>query len=408
MFLLARLLSHLIRIGRFSVVDHTGRRYDFSGVPGPAITIAFTDAAVAREIAVNPQLRLGEAYINGRLNFLEGDIYTLLDLAALNTEGNPVGFARWLRPLERLMKRWSQYNPVPRARRNVAHHYDLSGELYSLFLDSDRQYSCAYFTSGNDTLEVAQDNKKRHIAAKLNLKPGNKVLDIGCGWGGLGIYLARAGMHHVLGVTLSEEQHKVANERAVQAGVSDRVSFELRDYRHVTGAFDRIVSVGMFEHVGVRHYREFFEKLRTLLADDGVALLHTIGRADGPGVTNPFIDKYIFPGGYAPALSEIVPEIERAGLILTDVEVLRLHYAETLLEWRNRFAASRERVKSIYDERFCRMWEFYLAGSEIAFRRQGHVVYQIQITKRVDALPLTRDYMVDWERANLATANLAV
>jgi len=407
-FLLGRLLKYLIRIGRFDVIDHQGRRHSFSGAPGPAVTIKFNDAAAARAIAINPQLRLAEAYMNGRFDFVEGDIYTLLDIAALNTQGEPVGFARWLRPLERLAKRWSQYNPVHRARRNVAHHYDLSGELYSLFLDTDRQYSCAYFASDNDTLEVAQDNKKRHIAAKLFVKPENSVLDIGSGWGGLGLYLARVGAGRVLGVTLSEEQHKVANERAAKAGLANVVAFDLRDYRHVTGTFDRIVSVGMFEHVGIRHYPEFFGKVSELLADDGVALLHTIGRADGPGVTNPFIDRYIFPGGYAPALSEMVPHIERAGLFVTDVEVLRLHYAETLKEWRRRFALARERVKAIYDERFCRMWEFYLAGSEIAFRRQGHVVFQIQMAKRVDALPITRDYIGEWERAHLATANLAV
>jgi cyclopropane-fatty-acyl-phospholipid synthase len=408
LFLFAQLLRNLIKIGRFSVIDHSGRRHDFAGAPGPAITIRLNDAQVARAIALNPQLRMGEAYMDGRIDFAEGDIYTLLDIAALNTGGEPVGLIRWLKPFQKLAKRWRQYNPVPRARRNAAHHYDLSGELYSIFLDADRQYSCAYFASGNDTLEVAQDSKKRHIAAKLLLTPGASVLDIGSGWGGLGLYLARVGAGSVLGVTLSSEQHKVANARAAQAGLADKVAFELQDYRNVAGPFDRVVSVGMFEHVGVRHYREFFAKLRGLLKDDGVALLHTIGRADGPGVTNPWIDKYIFPGGYSPALSEVLPEIERAGLFVTDVEILRLHYAFTLAEWRRRFAAARDRIKAIYDERFCRMWEFYLAGSEIAFRREGLVVFQIQIARRIDAVPLTRDYIVDWERANMATANLAV
>jgi cyclopropane-fatty-acyl-phospholipid synthase len=408
LFLLALLLRGLIKIGRFSVIDHKGRRHDFGGTPGPTLTIQLHDSRVARALALNPQLRFGEAYMDGRFDFVEGDIYTLLDIAAINSETAPIGLARWLKPFERLLKRWRQYNPVPRARRNAAHHYDLSGELYSIFLDTDRQYSCAYFASGNDTLEVAQDNKKRHIAAKLVLKPDASVLDIGSGWGGLGLYLARVGASKVLGVTLSSEQHKVANERAAQAGLADNVAFELQDYRNIAGPFDRVVSVGMFEHVGARHYREFFTKLHGLLKDDGVALLHTIGRSDGPGITNPWIDKYIFPGGYAPALSEVLPEIERAGLFVTDVEVLRLHYAFTLAEWRRRFVAARERIKAIYDERFCRMWEFYLAGSEIAFRRQGHVVFQIQMARKVDAVPLTRDYIADWERAHMATANLAV
>jgi cyclopropane-fatty-acyl-phospholipid synthase len=408
LFLLGLLLRRLIRIGRFSVIDHTGRRHDFAGTPGPAITIRLHDARVARAIALNPQLQLGEAYMNGRLDVVEGDIHAVLELAAINSETAPIGLARWFKPLERLAKRWRQYNPVPRARRNAAHHYDLSGELYSIFLDTDRQYSCAYFASGNDTLEVAQDNKKRHIAAKLVLKPGASVLDIGSGWGGLGLYLARVGAGRVLGVTLSSEQHKVANARAAKAGLAGKVAFELQDYRNVTGPFDRVVSVGMFEHVGARHYREFFAKLHSLLKDDGVALLHTIGRADGPGITNPWIDKYIFHGGYTPALSEVLPEIERAGLYVTDVEVLRLHYAFTLAEWRRRFAAARDHVKAIYDERFCRMWEFYLAGSEAGFRHQGLVVFQIQMARRVDAVPLTRDYIADWERAHMATANLAV
>jgi cyclopropane-fatty-acyl-phospholipid synthase len=293
---------------------------------------------------------------------------------------------------------FQQYNPLHAARENVAHHYDLSDTLYDLFLDIDRQYSCAYFTRPDVTLETAQADKKRHIAAKLLLRPGQKVLDIGCGWGGLALYLARECGVQVTGLTLSSEQLKVAERRAAAAGLADRVRFHLRDYRTETGRYDRIVSVGMFEHVGVVHYPAFFRKLDELLSPDGVALLHSIGRMDGPGATNPWIRKYIFPGGYSPAMSEVLPEVEKVGLWITDIEVLRLHYAETLRHWRQRFLANRERIKNLYDERFCRMWEFYLAGSEVAFRHQGHIVFQMQIAKRVDAVPLTRDYMFDWER----------
>jgi cyclopropane-fatty-acyl-phospholipid synthase len=299
-----------------------------------------------------------------------------------------------------LARRIHQYNPIGKAQANVAHHYDLSDTLYDLFLDADRQYSCAYFIRPDDTLERAQAQKKRHIAAKLLLRPGQKILDIGCGWGGLALYLAKIADAEVTGVTLSKEQHQVARRRAAEAGLAGRVDFKLLDYRLESGRFDRIVSVGMFEHVGVGHYDEFFGALRQLLADDGVALLHTIGRADGPGETNTWIRKYIFPGGYSPALSEVLPAIERAGLYVTDVEVLRLHYAETLRHWRQRVLANRERIVALYDERFLRMWEFYLAGSEVTFRHAGHVVFQIQLAKRVDAVPLTRDYIAEFERAH--------
>jgi cyclopropane-fatty-acyl-phospholipid synthase len=293
-----------------------------------------------------------------------------------------------------------QYNPLGRAQANVAHHYDLSKTLYDLFLDADRQYSCAYFTAPDQSIDAAQAQKKRHLAAKLLLKPGQRVLDIGCGWGGLALYLAKECEVEVTGLTLSTEQLQVARHRAAAAGLAERVRFELLDYRLATGQYDRIVSVGMFEHVGVVHYPTFFRKLRELLATDGVALLHSIGRADGPGVTNPWIRRYIFPGGYSPALSEVVPVVERTGLYITDIEVLRLHYAETLKAWRARFLANRERIRTLYDERFCRMWEFYLAGSEVAFRRQGHINFQMQMAKQVDTVPLTRDYIFDWERGH--------
>lgn len=409
MLLLSRLLRMLVTVGSLTVIDSRGRQHRFKGrAPGPDLTIRLHDRSAERAMGLSPRLAVGEAYMDGKLTIENGDIYDFLDFCGRNTArfGSYESFDPLYR-VERLFRQLQQFNPVGRARQNVAHHYDLSGKLYDLFLDSDRQYSCAYFRTDNDTLEVAQDNKKRHIAAKLLLKPGCRVLDIGSGWGGLGIYLARAGAGEVHGVTLSTEQHERSNRRAAEAGLGSKVKFHLRDYREEAGTYDRIVSVGMFEHVGVRHYAEFFGKLRKLLADDGVALLHSIGRSDGPGVTNPWIRKYIFPGGYSPALSEVVSVIERSGLWVTDIEVLRLHYADTLREWRRRFAASRDEVRKIYDERFCRMWEFYLAGSEVAFRREGHMVFQIQIAKRVDAVPRTRDYMHDWETTHASTGALA-
>jgi cyclopropane-fatty-acyl-phospholipid synthase len=399
--LFGRLLQRLVRIGELTVVDADGRAHVFAGSqPGPTIKIRLHDRKLHTRLFIDPMLGVPEAYVDGSLTIEDGkSCYDFMEYAAINLGcGGPshwvqrvLSGARWLG------RKVAQYNPAQRSRRNVAHHYDLSGELYELFLDADRQYSCAYFGSPDDSLEMAQARKKRHIAAKLLLQPGQKVLDIGSGWGGLGLYLAERSRVDVTGVTLSEEQHKLSNERAVNAGLNDRVRFEMRDYRAVDGRFDRIVSVGMFEHVGIGHYREFFDKVRKLLKEDGVALLHTIGRADGPGFTNPWIDKYIFPGGYTPALSEVMPAIEKAGLYVTDVEVLRLHYAETLRHWRQRFLANVERARALYDDRFCRMWELYLAASETAFRYTGQVVFQIQLARRQDAVPLIRDYITAHE-----------
>lgn len=409
MFLLSRLFERLASEGRLTVIDAGGKQHVFVGARlGPAIAIRFHDRAAPNFLFLNPRLQLGELYMNGRLTIEDGDIYDLLDWFGRNLAAYENQDLRSLPSwLAMIVRRFQQYNPIGRARKNVAHHYDLSGKLYDLFLDKDRQYSCAYFATENDTLEAAQDNKKRHIAAKLLLKPGVRVLDIGSGWGGLGIYLARVGAGEVVGVTLSEEQHRVSMERAAAAGLGERVKFYLRDYRQQAGYFDRIVSVGMFEHVGVGHYDEFFRKVRDLLADDGVALLHSIGRSDAPGATNPWLKKYIFPGAYSPALSEVLPAVERAGLFVTDIEILRLHYAETLQEWRRRFSQHRDEMRALYDERFCRMWEFYLAASEMSFRWQGMMVFQIQLSRRVETVPLTRDYIAKWEMANAGRGNLA-
>ena len=398
--ILAGLLDRIIRVGELTVHRSNGETAVFKGSnPGPAIAVRVHDRATELRLFLNPKVALGEAFMDGRLTVENGDIYDFLELCQIN--GGPGN--HWLQRLRRRARRFgrriAQRNPIGKAQRNVAHHYDLSGTLYDMFLDNDRQYSCAYYMSDNDTLEQAQDRKKRHIGAKLLLQPGYKVLDIGSGWGGLSLYLAQTCDADVTGVTLSAEQHKVSQERAAKAGLSDRVRFRLQDYRDETQKYDRIVSVGMFEHVGIGHYREFFEKLRDLLTDDGVALLHTIGRAGGPGSTNPWLSKYIFPGVYAPALSEIVPVIEKVGLIITDIEVLRLHYAQTLRDWRQRFNANRDKVRGIYDERFCRMWEFYLAGCEASFRYGGYVNFQIQLAKKQDAVPLTRDYIAQWEDA---------
>jgi len=397
--LLARLLGAAIGDGTLDLVAADGRRRRIG--PGrPGLTLRLHDAAVARDLLLNPRLRFGEAYMDGRLSVEGGSIYDML--ALLMTDSDVQGaLGRVLETLSPLLRHLQQRNPMRRSRRNVEHHYDLSRRFYELFLDRDLQYSCAYFSDPGMTLDEAQEAKKRHIAAKLLLVPGMRVLDIGCGWGGMALYLARVTGARVTGITLSSEQLAVARERAETAGLSDRVTFELRDYREMAAGgarFDRIVSVGMFEHVGLPHYRAYFDAVRALLADDGVALLHAIGRLDGPGTTNPWIRKYIFPGGYSPALSEVLPAIESSGLLSTDVEILRLHYAETLRHWRGRFAARRDEVLALYDERFCRMWEFYLAGAELSFRTQGHMVFQIQLARSLGAVPLVRDYMVNAER----------
>ena len=399
--MLGNLLKKLITTGTLRVIRATGETIVISGQePGPDVTMRLHDKATERKLTLNPSLALGEAFMDGKLTVENGDVYSLLELCLIN-----VGWGhgshwlpRSLASFRKLTRRVAQWNPARRAKRNVAHHYDLSDTLYDLFLDNDKQYSCAYYMNENQTLEQAQNNKKCHIAAKLLLDEKHRVLDIGSGWGGLGMYLSRVSGAQVTGITLSTEQQKVATERATVAGLSDRVSFRLEDYRHKTDRFDRIVSVGMFEHVGVGHYKEFFAKLRDLLTDDGVALIHTIGRADGPGSTNPWLAKYIFPGGYTPALSEIVPIVEKVGLYITDIEVLRLHYASTLKDWRRNFNVNRNKILQIYDERFCRMWDFYLAGCEAAFRYGGQLNFQIQIATRQDAVPLTRDYIANWEK----------
>ncbi|WP_337875517.1 cyclopropane-fatty-acyl-phospholipid synthase family protein [Elioraea sp.] len=402
MRLLDTLLKRIVVIGRLTVVWPDGTVTTYAGrEPGPEARIRMHDRAAATRIALNPGLRFGEAWMDGVLTVEGGSLYGLLDLLMLNLErggGHP-----FMTALERVgtwMRRLQQTNPIGRAKHNVAHHYDLSGRLYSLFLDRDRQYSCAYFPRGDETLEEAQAAKKRHIAAKLLLtRPGLRVLDIGSGWGGLALTLAREWGADVTGITLSEEQHRESNARARAEGLSDRVRFRLQDYREVTGTYDRIVSVGMFEHVGLPHYDAFFRAVARALAPDGVALIHAIGRPDGPGVTNAWLRKYIFPGGYSPALSEVLPAIERSRLLLTDLETLRLHYAETLRHWRERFLRNRDAIAAIYDERFCRMWEFYLVACELAFRHQSHFVWQAQLAHRQDVVPLTRDYIAEAEAA---------
>ncbi len=397
--LLARLLEALVTRGSLTVIDARGRRHVFEGGPGPRAAIRIHDRATQRRLALNPPLAVGEAYMDGTLTVEEGTLFDFLDICTADIDAlRTLPYYRLVHVAGRLVRLLAQINPAGRAQRNVAHHYDLSGELYDLFLDSDRQYSCAYFTYPGQKIEDAQANKKRHIAAKLCVgKPGLRVLDIGCGWGGLALAIAAETGAQVTGITLSHEQLKVARERAQQAGLADRVTFELRDYRDERGQYDRIVSVGMFEHVGLPYYPAFFRKVHDLLAPDGVALLHSIGRSDGPGFTNPWIRKYIFPGGYCPALSEVLPVVERSGLVATDIEILRLHYAETLRAWRARFMRNRDKVKALYDERFCRMWEFYLVGAELAFRNQHQMVFQLQMARRQEAVPLTRDYIHDWE-----------
>lgn len=395
---LSFLLEHLITRGTLRVIDCAGKCHVFSGQEGSCVTIRLHDRSLYWRLFFTPRLTVGEAYMDGTLTIEDASIYDFLVLCGRNIfRAKPHPFQTFYGDLNSVARWISQFNPVAKSQRRIAHHYDLSEKLYDLFLDPDKQYSCGYFATGTESLEQAQEYKKRHIAAKLLLKPGLKILDIGSGWGGLALDLAGISGTDITGITLSKEQLRVARKRARESGLSDRVHFDLRDYRHQTGCFDRIVSVGMFEHVGIAHYYAFFESVHRLLADDGVALLHSIGTMSGPNQTNPWLRKYIFPGGHFPALSEVVQAVEKAGFWITDIEILRLHYAETLRAWRQRFQAKRHEAEQLYDERFYRMWEFYLAISEMAFREKDLMVFQIQISKSRDAVPLTRDYIAQWE-----------
>lgn len=359
--------------------------------PGePELTAVLTDMRAAVAIASNPDLALGEAFMDGTFSIEGGSIYDFLRLTssqlALRQRSLKLSW------LQRIRRGAEQANDRLHARSNVHHHYDLTVDFYRLFLDEDLQYSCAFFETADATLEEAQAAKKRRLIDKLLLEPGHTALDIGAGWGGLGLSMVERGAR-VTGVTLSTEQHRTANERAAALGVADRADFRLQDYRDLDQTFDRIISVGMFEHVGAPNYQEYFDTVARLLDDDGVAVIHAIGRNSPPNRTQPWIRKYIFPGGYIPALSEVLPAIEQAGLWVTDIEILRLHYAETLRHWRERFLARRGEALAMYDERFCRMWEFYLACSEVAFRELGHMVFQLQLSKKQTAVPLSRDYL---------------
>jgi cyclopropane-fatty-acyl-phospholipid synthase len=401
--MLGKTLRRLIKQGRLTVIRPDGDEEQFGELtaaePRQDVAVRLKGALTSLKLALYPDLYLGELYMDGALVLERGTLWDLLELLGRNqleqgrVPGNPA-----IGPLRAVLRWIQQVNSRRAARRHVAHHYDLSHEHYLHFLDTDLQYSCAYFADPSFSLEQAQEAKKRHIAAKLLLEPGLRVLDIGCGWGGLALSLAQMERVEVVGVTLSREQLTVARQRAKQAQLEERVRFTLKDYRDIEGSFDRIVSVGMFEHVGIPNYARFFQKIRELLSADGVALVHSIGRSNGPAITSAWTRKYIFPGGHIPALSEVAPVIERAGLVLTDLEVLRLHYAETLRHWRERFLASHRQGGRTYDERFCRMWEFYLASSELAFRYGGLMVFQAQLARRPDSVPLTRDYVYECER----------
>ena len=407
MKLFDRVINRLVTRGQLTIIYHDGRKVT-AGTPDPAfasLALKFRDARVPFDIMRDPRLGMAEAYIDGRVAIEGGGIMELVSLIRANNaweSGRSISDkGRLKRGFRAVRQSLWRANHRSRSKRNVAHHYDLSGALYALFLDRDRQYSCAYWPDADNeagiSLEQAQEDKKAHIAAKLLLKPGMKVLDIGCGWGGMALYLHRTCGVDVTGITLSEEQLKVARQRAADAGVSDHVRFELIDYRDMTGPFDRIVSVGMFEHVGTAHYRAFFNKCRQLLAPDGVMLIHTIGRVDGPGITDAFTQKYIFPGGYIPALSEMIGGSEGTRLMVTDVEVLRLHYGLTIREWYQRAMAHRADIIALYDERFFRLWTFYLAGAATVFEHGSMVNYQVQYVRDRRTLPITRDYMSDAE-----------
>lgn len=400
MFPLSHMMKSFIRKGQLTVIDANGKRHVFAGTPGPEVTMRLTDKRLYRTLVFNPELAAGEAYMDGTMRFEEGstlrDFLTLFSINRLSLGSYPLQKA--IRAVKMRFRARQQSNQKGEAQQNVAHHYDLGNAFYKLFLDDNMLYSCAYFREPTETLEQAQRNKLRLLASKLCLKEGMRVLDIGCGWGDLALYLAKLENVQVTGVTLSREQQKLASERAQKEGLADRVKFELCDYRDVDDRFDRIVSVGMFEHVGVQHYDEFFSHLNTLMPDDGIAVLHSIGHMSPPGMASPWLRKYIFPGAYSPALSEVFDSVERNSLWVSDLEFLRVHYATTLAHWGERFEANREQVIALYDDRFARMWEFYLISAEMMFRTGSQLVFHMQLSRSRDAAPITRDYMTDRQR----------
>lgn len=383
-----------VRVGSLTIKLPNGETQRFGDGGAPDIAIEIRDTQTLRGIVMNPELGVGEGYMNGGLTIEGDDLHGFMTLALKNVAlGNGPSFQKPIDEVRRIKGWLGQFNSFRKAKNNVAHHYDLSAELYDLFLDSDKQYSCAYFTDPDMTLEQAQAAKKAHIASKLLIEPDMEILDIGCGWGGMALTLARDFGARVTGVTLSEEQLKIAKERAAQAGLEDRVQFRLTDYRKVTEQFDRVVSVGMFEHVGQPHYREYFRNVKQRLRPDGVALIHTIGRTDPPGRTSPWVEKYIFPGGYVPAMSETMSAVEKEDLYPCDVEVWRLHYAETLRHWFDRFVANKDKAVALYDERFFRMWKYYLVACELTFRHNRQCVFQFQLAHHQEAVPLSRNYL---------------
>ncbi|MEK1928839.1 MAG: cyclopropane-fatty-acyl-phospholipid synthase family protein [Pararhizobium sp.] len=401
MFPLSHMMKSFIRKGRLTVIDAEGKPHVFSGEPGPEVTMRLTDPKLYRTLVFNSELAAGEAYMDGTLRFEDGsslrDFLTLFSINRLSLGSYPIQKA--LRAIKMRFRKRQQSNVKGEAQRNVAHHYDLGNDFYKLFLDEHMLYSCAYFREPQETLEQAQRNKLRLLAAKLCLRPGMKVLDIGCGWGDLALYLAQLEDVEVLGVTLSKEQQALATQRAKDAGLDGRVRFELRDYREVDETFDRIVSVGMFEHVGVHHYDEFFKKVNALMPDDGLAVLHSIGHMSPPGMASAWLRKYIFPGAYSPALSEVFEVVEKNSLWVTDLEFLRIHYATTLKHWGDRFEKNRDKVIEMYDERFARMWEFYLISAEMMFRTGSQLVFHMQLSRSRDAAPIVRDYITDRQKA---------
>ena len=400
MFPLSHMMKAFVKKGTLDVIDADGKRHTFSGEDGPKVVLRLHDKRLYRDLVFKSEIAAAEGYMDGTMTFEEGsslrDFLHLFSINRLSLADYPLQKA--IRKITMLTRRGQQANRVGQAQQNVAHHYDLGNEFYKLFLDKNMLYSCAYFHNENQSLEQAQRNKLRLIASKLNLQPGQRVLDIGCGWGDMAIYLASMEDVKVVGVTLSTEQQKLATERAAEMGLSDRVEFRLQDYRELDEQFDRIVSVGMFEHVGVAHYDEFFAKLNELMPDEGLALIHSIGHMSPPGMASKFMRKYIFPGAYSPALSEVFESVEKNSLWCLDLEFLRVHYADTLKHWEMRFQENRAQVEEMYDERFARMWEFYLISAEAMFRTGSQLVFHMQLSRSRDAAPMTRDYTVDVQR----------